>query len=149
MAYLYHCRKIQEEKNKVGHPIKPNRTPCIYGLYTGGVFMSDVKKLRFLKPETVEKLKLCMEMAGSDAVDLMTEAYGQDVFDKEGRGGKVWLYKGAKEALTCMEKLNRVLLDDELSAGDGSDRKVSPEAQAAALLESVAKKLEERKQRPS
>ena len=44
--------------------------------------MSDEKKLRFLKPETVEKLKLCMEMAGSDAVDLMTEAYGQDVFDR-------------------------------------------------------------------
>ena len=56
--------------------------------------MSDVKKLRFLKPETVEKLKLCMEMAGSDAVDLMTEAYGQDLFDKKGRGDKVWLYKG-------------------------------------------------------
>ena len=111
--------------------------------------MSDVKKLRFLKPETVEKLKLCMEMAGSDAVDLMTEAYGQDVFDKAGRGDKVWLYKGAKEALTCMEKLNRVLLDDELSAGDGSDRKVSPEAQAAKLLEAVASKLEARKQRPS
>lgn len=111
--------------------------------------MSDAKKLRFLKPETVEKLKLCMEMAGEDAVDLMTEAYGQDIFDKKGRGDKVWLYKGAKEALTCMEKLNRVLLDDEQSAGDGSDRKVSPEAQAAALLESVAKKLQERKQRPS
>ena len=134
---------------KVGHPTKPNRTPRIYGLYMGEFFMSDEKKLRFLKPETVEKLKLCMEMAGSDAVDLMTEAYGQDVFDKAGRGDKVWLYKGAKEALTCMEKLNRVLLDDELSAGDGSDRKVSPEAQAAKLLESVAKKLEERKQRPS
>ena len=48
-----------------------------------------------------------------------------------------------------MEKLNRVLLDDELSAGDGSDRKVSPEAQAAKLLEAVASKLEARKQRPS
>ena len=134
---------------KVGHPTKPSRTPCIYALYTGDFFMSDEKKLRFLKPETIEKLKLCMEMAGSDAVDLMTEAYGQDVFDKAGRGDKVWLYKGAKEALTCMEKLNRVLLDDEQSTGDGSDRKVSPEAQAAAILESVAKKLEERKQRPS
>lgn len=111
--------------------------------------MSDEKKLRFLKPETVEKLKLCMEMAGSDAVDLMTEAYGQSIFDKKGRGDKVWLYKGAKEALTCMEKLNRVLLDDEQTAGDKDGRKISPEAQAAKLLESVAKKLEERKQRPS
>ena len=111
--------------------------------------MSDEKKLRFLKPETVEKLKLCMEKAGSDAVDLMTEAYGQNVFDKQGRWDKVWLYKGAKEALTCMEKLNRVLLDDEQSTVDGIDRKVSPEAQAAKLLEAVASKLEARKQRPS
>lgn len=111
--------------------------------------MSDEKKLRFLKPETVEKLKLCMEMAGADAVDLMTEAYGQDVFDKKGRGDKVWLYKGAKEALTCMEKLNRVLLDDEQTTGNKDERSISPEAQAAKLLESVAKKLEERKQRPS
>ncbi|MEQ0924089.1 hypothetical protein ABLT40_09850 [Acinetobacter schindleri] len=112
--------------------------------------MSDVKKLRFLKPETVEKLKLCMEMAGEDAVDLMTEAYGQDIFDKKGRGDKVWLYKGAKEALTCMEKLNRVLIDDEQSAGDGKDRKVSPEAQAAKLLADVTAALNERKkQRPS
>mgnify|MGYP001545414296 CR=1 FL=1 len=36
--------------------------------------MSDEKKLRFLKPETVEKLKLCMEMASTDAIDLITEA---------------------------------------------------------------------------
>jgi hypothetical protein len=48
-----------------------------------------------------------------------------------------------------MEKLNRVLLDDEQSTGDGSDRKVSPEAQAAKLLEAVASKLEARKHRPS
>ena len=135
---------------KVGHPTKPNRTPCIYALYTGDFFMSDEKKLRFLKPETVEKLKLCMEMAGSDAVDLMTEAYGQDVFDKKGRGDKVWLYKGAKEALTCMEKLNRVLIDDEQTAGDGTGRKVSPEAQAAKLVADVTAALNERKkQRPS
>lgn len=111
--------------------------------------MADEKRVRFLKPETVEKLKLCMEMAANDSIDLMTEAYGQDVFDKNGRGDKVWLYKGAKEALTCMEKLNRVLVDDEESAGDGSGRNISPEAQAAAILESVAKKLEARKQRPS
>ena len=58
-------------------------------------------------------------------------------------------HKGAKEALTCMEKLKRVLLDDEQTA-DVSGRAISPESQAAALLESVAKKLEERKkQRPS
>ena len=100
--------------------------------------MSDVKKLRFLKPETVEKLKLYGD-GRIDAVDLMTEAYGQDVFDKEGRGDKVWLYKGAKEALTCMEKLNRVLLDDELSAGDGSDRKVSPEGTGIKKLEADQK----------
>src|SRR5690606_8971357 len=131
-------------------PNKAVSSPLYIWLIYGGFFMSDVKKLRFLKPETVEKLKLCMEMAGTDAVDLMTEAYGQDVFDKTGRGDKVWLYKGAKEALTCMEKLNRVLLDDELSAGDGSDRKVSPEAQAAKLLADVTAALNERKkQRPS
>ena len=112
--------------------------------------MSDEKKkVGHLKPETKEKLILCLEMAGTDTVDLMTEAYGKDIFDKDGRGDKVWLYKGAKEALTCMEKLKRILNDDELSVGDPNDRKVSPESQAAAILESVAKKLEERKQRPS
>lgn len=111
--------------------------------------MSEEKKLRYLKPETIEKLKLCMEMAGSDAVDLMTEAYGQDVFDKKGRGDKVWLYKGAKEALTCMEKLNRVLIDDEQTAGDKDGRKITPEQQAMELLKSVTEKLEARKQRPS
>ena len=116
---------------------------CIYE----GFFMTD-KKVGHLKPETKEKLKICLELASVDAVDLITEAYGQDLFDKNGRGNKVWLYKGAKEALTVMEKLKRVLLDDELSAGDPSDRKVSPESQAMALLESVSKKLEERKQRP-
>ena len=108
--------------------------------------MSNAKKTGHLKPETKEKLELCMEMAASSSVDLITEAYGQDIFDKKGRGDLVWLYKGAKEALTCMEKLKRVLLDDELSKGDPNDRKISPESQAAALLESVAKKLEERKQ---
>lgn len=112
--------------------------------------MSDEKKkVGHLKPETKEKLILCLEMAGTDTVDLMTEAYGKDIFDKDGRGDKVWLYKGAKEALTCMEKLKRILNDDELSVGDPNDRKISPESQAAAILESVAKKLEERKQRPS
>lgn len=111
--------------------------------------MSEETKVGHLKPETKEKLKLCLEMASTDAVDLITEAYGKDLFDKEGRGDKVWLYKGAKEALTCLEKLKRVLIDDEQTTGNIDDRKVSPEAQAAALLESVAKKLEERKQRPS
>ena len=111
-----------------------------------GFYMSDLKKTGHLKPETKEKLELCLDMASTDAIDLITEAYGKDIFDKEGRGDKVWLYKGAKEALTCMEKLKRVLLDDELSKGDPNDRKISPESQAAALLESVAKKLEERKQ---
>lgn len=111
--------------------------------------MSTEKKVGHLKPETKEKLKLCLEMSATDTVDLMTEAYGKDIFDKEGRGDKVWLYKGAKEALTCMEKLKRILNDDELSVGDPNDRKITPEMQAAALLESVTKKLEERKQRPS
>lgn len=111
--------------------------------------MTIEKKVGKLKPETKEKLEFCLEMASTDAVDLITEAYGQNLFDKQGRGDKVWLYKGAKEALTCMEKLKRVLLDDEQTA-DVSGRAVSPESQAAALLESVAKKLEERKkQRPS
>jgi len=111
--------------------------------------MSVEKKVGHLKPETKEKLKLCLEMSASSSVDLITEAYGQDIFDKQGRGDLVWLYKGAKEALSCMEKLKRVLLDDEQTA-DVSGRAVSPESQAAALLESVAKKLEERKkQRPS
>ena len=111
--------------------------------------MSEKKETGKLKPETKVKLELCLEMASTDAVDLITEAYGKDLFDKNGRGDKVWLYKGAKEALTCLEKLKRVLLDDEQMRGDVSDRKVSPEAQATALLESVAKKLNERKQRPS
>lgn len=111
--------------------------------------MSEETKVGHLKPETKEKLKLCLEMASTDAIDLITEAYGKDLFDKAGRGDKVWLYKGAKEALTCLEKLKRVLIDDEQTTGNIDDRKVSPEAQAAALLESVAKKLEERKQRPS
>lgn len=110
--------------------------------------MSEEKKTGKLKPETKQKLELCLEMTSTDAVDLITEAYGKDLFDKDGRGDKVWLYKGAKEALTVMEKLKRVLLDDELTTGNTDDRKISPEAQAAALLESVAKKLEERK-RPS
>ncbi|NNG82044.1 hypothetical protein [Acinetobacter sp. ANC 5378] len=111
--------------------------------------MSDEKKTGKLKPETKEKLELCLEMASTDAIDLLTEAYGKDIFDKEGRGDKVWLYKGAKEALTCLEKLKRVLIDDEQTTGSTDGRNVSAEAQAAKLLESVAKKLEERKQRPS
>ena len=111
--------------------------------------MSDEKKTGKLKPETKEKLELCLEMASTDAIDLLTEAYGKDIFDKEGRGDKVWLYKGAKEALTCLEKLKRVLIDDELTTGSTDGRNISAEAQAAKLLESVAKKLEERKQRPS
>lgn len=111
--------------------------------------MSKEKKVGHLKPETKEKLELCLEMAATDTIDLMTEAYGKELFDKEGRGDKVWLYKGAKEALTCMEKLKRILNDDELTVGDPNDRKVTPEMQAAKLLEDVAKKLEARKQRPS
>ena len=111
--------------------------------------MSDEKKTGKIKPETKEKLELCLEMASTDAIDLLTEAYGKDIFDKEGRGDKVWLYKGAKEALTCLEKLKRVLIDDEQTTGSTDGRNISAEAQAAKLLESVAKKLEERKQRPS
>ncbi|WP_228133221.1 hypothetical protein [Acinetobacter sp. Ver3] len=88
-------------------------------------------------------------MAGSDTVDLMTEAYGQNLFDKKGRGDKVWLYKGAKEALSCMEKIKRLLNDDELTKGNVDERSITPEQQAAQLLEAVAKKLDERKQRPS
>jgi hypothetical protein len=111
--------------------------------------MSDEKKTGKLKPETKEKLELCLEMASTDAIDLLTEAYGKDIFDKEGRGDKVWLYKGAKEALTCLEKLKRVLIDDEQTTGNTDGRTVSPEAQAVKMLEAVTKKLEERKQRPS
>ncbi|AZP28432.1 hypothetical protein KWE42_16145 [Acinetobacter pittii] len=111
--------------------------------------MSKEKKVGHLKPETKERLELCLEMAASSSVDLITEAYGQDIFDKKGRGDLVWLYKGAKEALTCMEKLKRILNDDELSVGDPNDRKITPEMQAAELLKSVAEKLEARKQRPS
>lgn len=112
--------------------------------------MSEQKeKVGHLKSETKDKLKLCVEMASTDAVDLITEAYGQDLFTKEGRGDKVWLYKGAKEALTCIEKLKRVLNDDEQTTGNIDGRKVSPEEQANALLQQVAEKLEARKQRPS
>lgn len=110
---------------------------------------TEKKKVGHLKPETKEKLELSLEMAASSSVDLITEAYGQDIFDKQGRGDLVWLYKGAKEALTCMEKIKRILNDDELSVGDPNERKITPEMQAEALLESVTKKLEERKQRPS
>lgn len=110
--------------------------------------MSDEKKTGKLKPETKEKLELCLEMASIDAVDLLTEAYGKDIFDKEGRGDKVWLYKGAKEALTCLEKLKRVLIDDEQTTGSTDGRSISPEAQAVKMLEAVTKKLENRKQRP-
>ena len=111
--------------------------------------MSVEKKVGHLKSETKEKLELCLEMASIDAVDLLTEAYGKDIFDKEGRGDKVWLYKGAKEALTCLEKLKRVLIDDEQTTGSTDGRSISPEAQAVKMLEAVTKKLEERKQRPS
>lgn len=111
--------------------------------------MAEEKKLGHLRPETKEKLKLCLEMAGTDTVDLITEAYGKDLFEKEGRGDKVWLYKGAKEALSCMEKLKRILNDDELTRGNTDERSVTPEQQAAKVLEGVMAKLEERKQRPS
>jgi len=110
---------------------------------------TEKKKVGHLKPETKEKLELSLEMAASSSIDLITEAYGQDIFDKHGRGDLVWLYKGAKEALTCMEKIKRILNDDELAVGDPNERKITPDMQAAALLESVTKKLEERKQRPS
>ncbi len=120
-------------------------------LYMQGIFMSIEKKrggLSRLTPETKLKLEMCLEQTATDAVDLLTEAYGQDVFDKQGRGDKVWLYKGAKEALTCMEKLNRVL-DDSEGAHNEDDRKESAEAAAAKLLERVSEKLSQRKSRPS
>lgn len=119
--------------------------------YMQGIIMSIEKKrggLTRLTPETKLKLEMCLEQTATDAVDLLTEAYGQDVFDKKGRGDKVWLYKGAKEALTCMEKLNRVL-DDSEGAHNEDDRKESAEATAARLLDEVSKKLSQRKQRPS
>lgn len=112
--------------------------------------MTIEKKLGHLKPETKEKLKLCLEMAGTDTVDLITETYGKDIFEKEGRGDKVWLYKGAKEALSCMEKIKRVLNDDELTRGNTDERSITPEQQALELLKNVTEKLDERKkQRPS
>ena len=110
---------------------------------------NEKSKVGKLKPETKEKLEFCLEMTSNDAIDLVTEAYGKDIFDKEGRGDKVWLYKGAKEALTCLEKLKRVLIDDEQTTGSTDGRSISPEAQAVKMLEAVTKKLEERKQRPS
>ena len=113
----------------------------------GGFFMPEEKKQGHLKPETREKLKLCLEMSAEDTVDLMTEAYGQDLFDKKGRGDKVWLYKGAKEALSCMEKIKRVLNDDQ-TVGSTDGRSITPEQQAAQILESVAQNLDGRKPRP-
>jgi len=115
----------------------------------GDFFMPVEKKQGHLKPETREKLKLCLEMSAEDTVDLMTEAYGQDLFDKKGRGDKVWLYKGAKEALSCMEKIKRVLNDDEMTKGNTDERSITPEQQAMELLKAVTEKLEARKQRPS
>lgn len=112
--------------------------------------MSKEKKVGHLKPETKEKLELCLEMAASSTIDLMTEAYGQDIFDKNGRGDLVWLYKGAKEALTCMEKVKRILNDDELTTGDSNNRTITPEEQAAKILKGVQETLNARnKQRPS
>ena len=111
--------------------------------------MAEQKKQGHLKPETREKLKLSLEMSAEDAVDLMTEAYGQDIFDKKGRGDKVWLDKGAKEALSCMEKIKRVLNDEEMTRGNTDDRAITPEQQAMELLKAVTEKLEARKQRPS
>lgn len=103
-----------------------------------------------LNPETKEKLEFCLEMASKDVIDLVTEAYGQDIFSNKGRGDKVWLYKGAKEGLTVMEKLKRVLMDDELTTGNTDGRNITPEQQALELLKSVTEKLDERKkQRPS
>ena len=110
--------------------------------------MSDEKKQGHLKAETLEKLKLCLEMSAEDTVDLMTEAYGQDIFDKQGRGDKVWLYKGAKEALSCMEKIKRILNDEELTRGNTDERSITPEQQAMKILEDVTKRLEERRQKP-
>ena len=111
--------------------------------------MTIEKKVGHLKPETKEKLKLCLEMSASSSVDLITEAYGQDIFDKQGRGDLVWLYKGAKEALSCMEKIKRVLNDDELTRGNTDQRSITPEQQALELLKNVTEKLDERKkQRP-
>lgn len=109
--------------------------------------MSD-KKSNHLSEETTSKLKTSLENTVTDAVELITEAYGQDLFSKQGRGDKVWLYKGAKEALSCAEKIKRILRDDELTE-DTSKRGESAEAAAAKLLQSVQEKLEARKQRPS
>lgn len=110
---------------------------------------NDKSSVGKLSSEIKEKLELCLEMASKDVVDLVTEAYGQDLFSNKGRGDKVWLYKGAKEGLTVMEKLKRILIDDELTTGNTEGRAESAESQAAKLIEGIAKKLEERKQRPS
>ena len=109
--------------------------------------MFDKKNAGKLKPETKEKLELCLDMASTDAIDLITQAFDQDLFDKQGRGDKVWLYRGANAALTCLEKIKRVLLDDVQTVGDTSERSITPEAQAAKILEEVNKKLGAR--RPS
>jgi hypothetical protein len=47
-----------------------------------------------------------------------------------------------------MEKLKRILNDDELSVGDPNDRKITPDAGSQAFRV-CRQKLEERKQRPS
>ena len=44
--------------------------------------MTIEKKVGKLKPETKKNLELCLEMASTDAIDLITEAYGQNIFDK-------------------------------------------------------------------
>lgn len=89
--------------------------------------MTEKIKTGHLKPETKEKLQLSLEMASSDAVDLITEGYGQDLFTKQGRGDKVWLYKGAKEALSCMEKIKRILNDDGLTTDNTDERSITPD----------------------
>lgn len=106
---------------------------------------NEKSKVGKLKPETKEKLEFCLEMTSTDAVDLITQAFDQDLFDKQSRGDKVWLYRGANAALTCLEKIKRVLLDDEQTVGDKSERSITPEAQAAKILEEVNKKLGERR----
>jgi hypothetical protein len=48
-----------------------------------------------------------------------------------------------------MEKIKRVLNDEEMTRGNTDDRAISPEEQAMELLKAVTDKLEARKQRPS
>ncbi len=68
--------------------------------------MSDEKKQGHLKAETREKLKLCLEMSAEDTVDLMTEAYGQDIFDKQGVATKFGYTREPKKPCLAWRKLS-------------------------------------------